>query len=75
MPVKVLRKRYQALKEENPETGQDGIIAEFAVSVGHACIRTHVHSRTYVLHTCTYVYTYTCMDYAYLWWMKWQSMQ
>ena len=38
MPVKVLRKRYQALKEENPETGQDGIIAEFAVSMGHACI-------------------------------------
>ena len=75
MPVKVLRKRYQALKEENPETGQDGIIAEFAVSVGHACIRTHVHLRTYYTHVRTYIRTYTCMDYAYLWWIKWQSMQ
>ena len=58
MPVKVLRKRYQALKEENPETGQNGIIAEFAVSVGHACIWTHMHIRTYYIHTYTYIRTY-----------------
>ena len=36
---------------------------------------TDTRALTYVLHTCTYVYTYTCMDYAYLWWIKWQSMQ
>ena len=40
MPVKVLRKKYMHLKEQNPETGQDGIVAEYAVSMEH----THIHT-------------------------------
>lgn len=40
MPVKELRKKYQHLKEENPETGQDGIVAEYAVSA-YGCASGH----------------------------------
>ena len=55
MHVKVLRKKCQHLKEVNLETGQDGIVAECAVSVGrmrtphmptHSQTHTHTHAHT-----------------------------
>ena len=44
--VKVLRKKCQDLKEVNSEIGLDGIVAEYAVSVGRMCMCTHTYTYT-----------------------------
>ena len=58
MYVKVLRKKYQHLKEVNSETGQSGIVAEYAVNVGCTC--THKHTQ----HLAAHAHTLICGRYT-----------